>query len=133
VNVKDAIFNILSNDAKIATAGHLGNLLGHTTTNPYGIYFMSPPEISTFPIITYNSLGAAGIMPRIEAYNFTVWGGDCDAILNIVENLLNKKPLGSTSPVNNIVLLWDWDGPDIFDDNFKVYTRSTRYIQHGVV
>lgn len=122
----------MTDDAKLSEEGHLGHLLGHIGQWPYGIYFMNPPEKPDFPLVTYNAISASGWMPRIEGFNFTVWGGDCEAIHELIYGLLHEKPLGDTTGVKNVALLWNWAGPEIFDQNFSVYCRTHRYLQFGV-
>jgi len=129
MTIKEALVKILTDDAKIPDAGHLGSLLEHTGTPPYGIYYMNPPDKPKFPLITYYEISASGHMPKVEAFNFTVWGGDPTMIHNIIFNLLDRKSLGVTE---NIALLWDWLGPVIFDQDFLIYVRVARYLQYGL-
>jgi len=130
--VKEAIYKILQDDAKLPGVTHLGGLLGHTGQSPYGVYFMNPPEKPNFPLITYHEISASGSIPRIEGFNFTVWCDNYEAIHELIYNLLHKKPLGTTTDVANIVLKWNWAGPPIFDQNYNIYTKTHRYLQHGI-
>lgn len=130
--VKEAIYKLLQDDAKLAGAAHLGGLLGHRGASPYGVYFMSPPEKPDFPLITYYEISAAGIMPRVEGFNFTVWCDDYEAVHELIYGLLHEKSLGTTTGVENITLVWNWAGPPIFDQNYNIYTKVHRYLQWGV-
>ena len=132
--VKEAIYKILQDDAKIADAGHLGNLLGHTSASPYGIYFMNPPEKPDFPLITYHEVSASGRMPRIEGFNFTVWCDNYEAIHELIYDLLHEQPLGATptTGVQDVALMWNWAGPPIFDQNYNILTKIHRYLEFGV-
>ena len=130
--VREAILSILKTSGALTGAGSLGSLLGHSTTTPYGVYFMNPPEKPDFPLVTYHSISARGTMPRIEGFNFTAWGDNFEAIQEVIYDLLHGKTLGVTTDVANIMLKWDWAGPDIFDANYKIYVKTVRYLQYGV-
>ena len=130
--VKESIYTILQDSAKLSASGNLGNLLGHTSQSPYGVFFMNPPEKPDFPLITYNEISASGRMPRIEGFNFTVWADNYEAVHEIVYGLLHGQSLGTTTGVGNVALLWNWAGPAIFDQNYNIYTRVHRYLQFGV-
>lgn len=129
---KAAIYKALSDDAKLPGAGHLGNLLGHTSESPYGIFFMNPPEIPDFPLITYNEISAVGRMPRIDAFNFTVWGSDYEAIHELIYDLLHEQAITSDSSVYIVQLMWNWAGPAVFDQDHHIYAQTQRYISKGV-
>jgi len=130
--LRQRIYKVLKDDAKIGTVGHLGNLLGHTTTDPYGVYFVHPPEKPIFPLITYQDLSSAGRMPRVEAFNFTVWSGSVNAVLELIYGLLHEKHLGDAIDVQPVQMLWNWSGPTIFDENYEVYVRTSRFLVKGV-
>lgn len=132
MTVVEAIYKVLQDDAKLGGAGHLGQLLGHTATAPYGIFHMSPPAKPSFPLITYQEITAAGRMPRIEAINFTIWGGDAEAIHDLIYGLLHDAVLGATTGVQVVSLKWNWAGPSVLDLNYEVYTRVHRYLVRGV-
>ena len=129
---KEAIYSILSTDAQNAAAGHLGNLLGHTGTAPYGIYYMNPPERPDFPLVTYFEVGASGRKPTIEAIHITAWSNDFEEIHGLIYGLLHEKPLGATTGIETVQLLWNWAGPDIHDGNHQIYTKMHRYLVMGV-
>lgn len=131
--VRAAIYKLLQDDAKIGTEGHLGSLLGHTSDPPYGVFFMNPPEKPKFPLITYSTVGETGSfpLPHDMFVDITVWGGDCDAIQDVVYNLLNDARVITTDLIV-LMLRWIKAGPDIFDDNYKVYTRKHGFQIKGV-
>ena len=130
--VRKALYNLLRSDAEDGTEGHLGNLLGHTSA-PYGVFFMNPPKKPHFPLITYQVIGETGNfpLPRDMFVDITVWGGDCDAIQDIIYSLLNDAQVATTDLIV-LMLKWVWAGPDIFDDNYKRYTRRHRFQIKGV-
>ena len=130
--VNEAICSILNADAQITTSGCLGNLLGKYTTKPYGVYFINPPNAPIFPIITYSEVAASGRMPVTVAINFTAWGNNYEAILNRIYILLHEKIIGSTTGLTAVQIMWNWSGPVIFDENFKVHAQTHRYLVYGV-
>jgi len=93
---------------------------------------MNPPKKPEFPLITYYDLSSSGEMPRIEAFNFTVWSGDINAILELIYKLLHRKCLGVASDVQPVQMMSNWIGPTVFDENFEIYARATRYLVLGV-
>lgn len=129
--VKEAIHKILKDDAFDAGAGHLGNLLEHTST-PYGVFFMNPPKKPSFPLITYKVGGKSGRspIPYDVFVDVKVWGGDCDAIQELVYGLLNNTRIVATD-MTPMMLKWISAGPDIFDDNYKIYIREDRFYIRG--
>jgi len=132
---KQAIFKTLSDDAAMSGAGHLGhsNYLGHAGDgSPYGVFFMSPPEIPDFPLITYNEVSAVGRMPRIDAFNFTVWGNNYEAIHELIYDLLHEQSVTSDTGVFIVQLMWNWAGPVAYDENYHIFTRTHRYLSKGV-
>ncbi|MCK5020499.1 MAG: hypothetical protein KAS32_26005 [Candidatus Peribacteraceae bacterium] len=130
--VKSAIVALLQTDAQIDNTANLGGLLGHVATEPYGIFYMNPPEEPDFPCITYNELVRSGRIPVEDYLNFTVWGGDIDAIMARLYELLHDAVLGDTIVIQNVGIKWNWDGPPIFDDRYKQYTRISRFMLKGV-
>jgi len=130
--IKEAIYSILSTDAQNGNVGHLGNLLGHTGDSPYGVFFMNPPEEPNFPLITYSEVSGAGSMPKIEAFNFTVWGNNYEAIHELIYGLLHKQPLGTTTGTQVVQLMWNWYGPVVYDQNYYIYVQTHRYLSKGV-
>lgn len=132
--LRQRVYVILRTDAANGTAGHLGDLLGHTAATPYGVYFMNPPETPVFPLITYSIISSAGRMPRIEAFTFTVWGvaDKIDPILESIRSLLHEQIIGDTTDVKVVQMMENWIGPFLFDQNYEVYARTARYLVKGV-
>lgn len=131
---KQAIYAALSTDAQDSDAGHLGNLLGHTSEAPYGVFFMHPPERPDFPLITYHEVAGAGRMPRTDIFHITVWTkiDAYEAIHELIYGLLHEQIITSDSGVFIVDLMWNWSGPAVYDDNFHVYAQTHRYISKGV-
>ena len=130
--LKQAIYKVLQDDSKIATAGHLGNLLVHTSQSPYGVFFINPPVKPEFPLITYQEISAAGRMPRLDVFNFTVWGDNYEAIHELIYGLLHEKAVISDTGVYSVQLMWNWAGPVIFDEGYRIYTQVQRYVSVGL-
>jgi len=129
---KQAIYAALSADAQLATSGYLGDLLNHRSQSPYGVYYHHPPEVPDFPLITYYKVSAAGSMPREELWNFTVWANNFEAIHERIHALLHKQLLTSDSQVYIVNLLWRWEGPEVFDEDYNIYTQVQQYVNKGV-
>lgn len=132
-SVKETIYALLKTDAADSGAGHLGNLLGHTAATPYGVFLVNPPEKPNFPLITYSVINESGRspFPRNIIIEITVWGGDCDAIHDLIHGLLNNVAIVTTGIIA-LMLKWISAGPDMFDENHKVYVKKHQYLIRGV-
>ena len=127
--LKENLYQTLRDDA-VAEIG-LHTLLGKTSM-PYGIYWLSPPRIPAFPIITYfiNAQTKNGLSRSIP-FNITSWGSDFVAILDRVYTLLHDKSITVTD-YGFVKLLYDWSSAEMFDENFKVYFRQDRFLVTGI-
>lgn len=118
-NLRASVFSLLQADTV------LRGLLSKTA-DPYGIYFLSPPKNPTFPIVTIFENASAGDFPRIGAYQITVWHGDRDAIHRQIYVTLHNATF-TADDFGHVKLLYDWNSPDMMDDNWHVYFRQVRY------
>ena len=132
--LRQRIYSILRTAAADDSAGHLGNLLEHAETTPYGVFFINPPKKPAFPLITYSIISSAGRMPRVEAFTFTAWGASdkVGPILELIRGLLHEKSLGSTTDVKPVKMMENWIGPYLYDQNYEVYARTARYLVKGI-
>jgi len=121
------IYSILTTDAIINDPSYLGGMLGKTTSTPYGVYYQSPPEKPDAPILTYNIIDSIDHFPRRLSFTFTAWGDNFDNILARVFELLHKKIEIVASDYSFKAMLFDGSGPELFDDDLKVYYRADRY------
>ena len=122
--LKDYIYETLRDDATMHT------LLGKSVT-PYGIFLVSPPKKPTFPLVTFFTNAQTGRFPRDIPFNFTAWGNTFDAIQSRIFTLLNNQVVTVTD-FHSLMLKWDWEGPEIFDQDYKVYVRQSRYLCKAV-
>jgi len=132
--LRETIHGILLTDAQSAVAGSLGVLLGYNAVNkPRCVYFRNPPEKPDFPLVTYfsssqvNILGGVEFNPRTIIFTFTAWGNNFEAVLERIFNLLQKKKELTPSDYSCKAILFDVSGPDMFDDDFKIYYRAENY------
>lgn len=130
--LKEAIYKILQDDAKLSTTGHLGNLLGKSTVAPYGVYYQNPPTTPVAPYITYSVVSMSERMPRVIAYNVMVWGDNFEAIHKLVYGLLHKKRLVITD-YSSPMIFWDWSAPEMWHEDLKIYFQQQRYIVKAVI
>lgn len=125
---KDTIYDILHTDAQDVTSGLLGDLLGYNaSTKPRCVFFTSPPERVDTPIVTYSIIAEGGFFPRDVFLGITVWGGSHDEILERIWNLLHKRIQLTATDFSIKALLYDGSGPEIWDENLKVYYKQARY------
>ena len=120
--LKEAIITILTADSDLQTL-----LEYDVSTKPQVILYQNSPEQIDTPIITYRIGGEAGFLARSIWMDFLVWGGDLKAIHDRVYELLHER--------NNVVatdwqvkgILFESSGPEIYDENLKVYFQRARY------
>lgn len=128
VVLKEAIMAVLIDDARLDFGTSLGKLLGKHQQIPYGIYFVSPPVKPDIPFITYQFLGETDRWVDEIILNITIYSNDFDTICKRIKKLLNGKQISSLSDCRFLMCKWDWCGPDLWDDNLKVYYKNSRYI-----
>ncbi len=104
--------------------------------DPYGIYFFMPPVQPPLPIVTYRpetviNDGGINELPRQEEYLLTVYGDNFNAVLEgVYDALQNNTDLSTYISVPTLSLLmlkWTWTGSVMYDENFKVYFRPSRF------
>ena len=128
--MKEAFYAILKADAQLTGAGKLGNLLGKSTVEPYGVFFGWPPTDAPTPCISYASVSQSGRLPRRQIMSVTAFGNNFEAILDIVHDLLDDAVLEATD-VQPLLCVWDGRGPDLWDDDLKCYYAQDRYLLKG--
>jgi len=131
MTLRESIYKLLQDDAKLHTGTELGSLLGHYGTAPYGVFFGNPPASPSLPLVTYFFSSQTGRRPREIYINITAWGNNFEAIQNRIYTLLHKATINSTDYFT-LMLKWDWAGPEIFDDNLKCYVNQHRFIAKGM-
>jgi len=136
--LKEAIYEILETDAKDGSAGALGSLIGMTGSAPYGVYFRNPPEgvdFGTYSILTYYISSMSGRAPAglREVYvNLTAWGDNYEQILERVYELLHEAQLTGVTDYAPLLLVWDYGGPELFDEDLRIYYQQHRYLAKAV-
>ena len=130
--LKEAIATILHTDAQSAEAGSLGVLLGyHATTKPDCVFFSNPPANPEFPLVTFFFSGQTERFPRFFMLNITAFGSNFEAVLKRIYTLLNDASITATD-YKCLMIKWDWSGPELFDDDLKVYYCQNRYLLKGI-
>lgn len=129
--LNDEIYDILRTDEQSAVAGSLGDLLGYNAiTKPRSIYFRNPPEKPALPVISYfissqvATDGSTQLNPRNLFFTLTAWGDNFEAILERVFDLLQKKKEISATDFSTKAVLFDNSGPELFDEDLKIYYRA---------
>lgn len=130
--LKETVFAILKADAEKTADGTLGCLLGYNAGSKANcVFFMSPPENITLPVLTYYVLSEGGNFPHDLYVMVTCWGGDYEAVMERVRALLHNVRI-DTADFAVKMCKYEWSSADIYDDNLKVYTRRDRYWLRGV-
>ena len=134
--LQEKLYKILQDDAQLTAVSYLGHadLLGHPLVEPYGVFMHGPPEEPDFPLLAYYSSGQVDVLPRSIYYNFAAWGNNYEAILERVYQLLNNQTalFVDVTDFHVVRLVWNWAGPEVFDPNYRIYTRTHRYEVQGV-
>lgn len=127
--IRERIYGMLKRDAMSAHPVKLGSMLGKSSTPPFGVYFMAPPEKPDFPLVTYNVVAEAGrSRPRVILMNIVVWGGSVEAMLGRIHKLLDNTKLGDITTGWVPFCRWSWASPDIFDEDYEVHVGINRYM-----
>ena len=136
MTLRELLYGILRTDAQSAVAGSLGTLLAHTTVSPYGVYFMNPPKEPVFPLLTYYFGAEVDWIPRVMTLNIVAWSADdlYDELLKRTYTLLHHKEVNLIAATDFDIkkIEWNWDSPDMYDEEFKVYLRQQRYLIYGM-
>lgn len=142
--IKEMLYKAIRDD-DTATVG-IRALLNQSVT-PYGVYHANLPDNVDFSsskkYITYFQLTGLpepeyprhnySTMPKQETYQITAWGGDTttsnDKILARVMYLLEgkHKTTNPTSDAKVFNIRWEFDGPDLWDEDYRIYYKTTRY------
>ena len=130
--LKEVILAVIIADAQDVTPGRLGQLLGHSGASPYGVYFMSPPGVPDFPLITFSEMATYGFVTVEEAYNIQIWCDNYEAIEDRLYELLHRKTIGDATDIHPVAVSWDWSGPPVYDDDHKIYVKAVRYLAKGI-
>jgi hypothetical protein len=126
--LREAIYTILHTDAQSAVAGSLGVLLGyHATTKPQCVFFAYPPKEPDLPLVTYMVIAEQGFKPRERWFTVTAWGDNFDAVQDRIFDLLHQKIEVTATDFDCKGILFEWAGPDLWDDDLKTYYKQARY------
>ncbi len=135
MTLREALYKILQDDAKLSAAGTLGALLGQSSSAPYGVYFMQPPDKPILPCLTYFFNAQAQRFPRLIPVNITVWGNtNLDVIQQRINALLDENTTGFSSITDFTVLSckWNWAAPDRWQETLKCYLQQHRFVIQGI-
>jgi len=130
----EGLYSILETDAQSTDAGCLGasDLLNKSGAEPYGVYFRNPPADVEPPLLTYFMNVETGRWPRISYWNLTAWGDNYEAILERCYALLHELQLSDLDGYTNLMIKWDYGGPELWSDEQRVYFQQHRYIIKGL-
>lgn len=131
---REILTSILTTDAKKSIGNALGVHLGKTSTAPYGIYYINPPEVITSPHIAYSVLVSASYLPQTVTIMFRLVGGDRDAIKRRLYFLLHKQEIKFVTATDYKILYigYNWTGPDVHDEDNQLYWNNERYLVKAV-
>lgn len=136
--LKAAIHAVLETDAKIDNPANLGGMLGMSGDAPYGVYFRNPPvgtDFESYSILTFfvNSMAKSGPAKTRDIYiSFTAWGANYETILEQVGVLLEDVDLTGVTDYKPLQLQWDHAGPELFDEELRVYYQQHRFLAKAV-
>lgn len=139
--IKDFIYRLLREDAKISISPSLGYYLGEIETEPYGIYYINTPKKPNFPLIIFKEQSierdkrfAVNEAQMYEsAFVFTVYGKKKELILDRIFHLLDNYKFGNLNrqTATDYCIILDckqeWESSDMFDENFGEYYRQAQY------
>lgn len=106
---------------------------------PYGVYYFKPPPAPDFPLLTYQEVNAdmrqefgTDIQARTSLLFVTAFSAtNIEAILDRVFHLMSKwRDNGTFNNFDNLycdMVSLDWIGPDMLDEEFRVYYKTNRY------
>lgn len=123
ISVEEAIVTRLTGDTTLqnllGASGHIFHALEH-----------KEPFVNS---ITYHHLVAIpgmlqdNTMPRQEFYQFTIYHKQYEVVLDRLYRLLHKYRFPTPSDAGIVSCLWDWEGPDEFDEDLLVGRKTVRY------
>ena len=127
--LKEQIIAVLETDAQLTGGTNLGDYLGKTANEPYGIYYIFPGDNPEPPFIT------AGITSQTNDLHFernilltiTAFGANFEAVLQQVKTLLEGWHTSSTDDYECISCQWENSGPELWEDQIKTYYRADTY------
>ena len=120
--LKEALTTILADDADLRVL-----LEYNASTKPKTVVYQNSPERIPTPFISYRIGGESGFLSRSIYFDFLVWGGDLKAIHNRVYELLHKRQEVVATDWQVKGILFESSGPEIYDENLKVYFQRARY------
>ena len=120
--LKEAIVEILSTDDTLRA------LLGYNaSTKPNVVVYQYPREQITPPYLTYRISGETGFKPREVFLDILAWADDLKAIHNRVFELLHQRQQVTATDWQVKGILFESSGPELYDENLKVYFQRARY------
>ncbi len=122
--LKETVYQTLRDDEPLHT------LLGKTAT-PYGVYWLAPPKVPAFPLLTYFINTQINDFPREIPFMITAWSDNFTLILDRVYTLLHEKTIVATD-YGHITLIYDWSSPELYDDNYHIHYRQDRFIATAI-
>jgi len=136
MTLKEAIYKLLQDDAKLHTGTELGSLLAHYAASPYGIFFSTPPAEPSLPLVTYfisgQSVGGNSNAAERDIFiNVTAWGSNFEAVQNRIYALLHNARLVTTD-YQMLMIQWDQALAELWDAELKCYYRQDRYWLKGL-
>jgi hypothetical protein len=130
--LREIIYKILNDDAKSSSSGALGDLLGYNaTTKPQCVFLSAPPKVPDIPLLTYYVSLQTGRFPQTIYFNITAYGNNYEAVLNRVRALLDSATIAPTD-YHNLMIKWDWGGPELLHEDYNCYYCQHRYILKAI-
>ena len=126
--LKETLYQTMRDDDVVDIGLHV--LLGKASP-PYGIYFLSPPESPSFPLITFFINAQTGDFPRTIPFMITAWTQNYVAVLDRVYTLFQDKTI-TASDYGFLLLKYDGSSAEMYDDPFKIWYRQDRFVATGI-
>ena|SRR3990167_1235904 len=122
--VEEALMTRLTGDATLVS------LLGGSGRIYHAMEKVEPKINSiTFMAITSVPEGLTGdvVMSRREDYMLSIFHNQYEDVLDRIFKLLHMYQFPTPSDAGIVKAMWDWEGPDEFDEDLKVGKKTVRY------
>jgi hypothetical protein len=114
-------------------AGSLVALLGATARIGYG--FQLGSDFNSPQLRFFQSVGTPGLLTGNFArtwqyfYQFAVWSSNYVDIISRLKRLFDgyEFTVSGTSEVGAASAVWDWDGPDSYDEGLEISRKDVRF------
>ena len=122
--VEEAIMTRLTGNSSLQT------LLGGASRIYHALEKVEPKINSVTYMNVTNVPGGLqqdNLMVREETYMFSIFHNQYEEVMDLIYKLLHLYQFPTPSDAGVIKALWDWEGPDDFDEGLQVGKKTVRY------